>query len=98
MRHGEEKASFTLAGTARKSGDTLCPDNGGISGVGYWVLLRSPCNSEVHSAPLYGQALTVSCSLYRLDAAYSSSSTSLFMYWHNYTTRKKKVNRLRKIS
>jgi len=28
---------------------TLCPDNGGNSGGGYWRL-RSPCGSKVHSS------------------------------------------------
>ncbi len=34
----------------RPCGDTLCPDNGGVSGVGYLACGRSLCNSEVHSA------------------------------------------------
>jgi hypothetical protein len=59
--------------------DTLYPDNGGISGASYWPKRRSPGNSEVHSAQLCGQALTSSCSLYRLGGAYSSSSTFFFI-------------------
>jgi len=41
------------------------------------LVWRSPCNSEVHSARLCGQALTGPCSLGRHRCAYSSSSTSL---------------------
>ena len=38
---------------------------------------RSPCNSEVHSVHSFGQVLTYSCSLFRDECTYSSSSLYL---------------------
>ncbi len=58
---------------------TLCPDNGGNSGIGYY-LMGSPCSSEAHSASACGPALTFPDSLYRRFGAYSSSSQPLQLY------------------
>jgi len=52
VRHTGEKASLTRCEYAKKFGYTLYPDNGGISGTGYW-LTRLPCDSEVHSTVLF---------------------------------------------
>jgi len=75
--HKGINASLTLSGTADGC-DTLYLDNGGNSGTGYSSSF-SPCNSKVHSAKLFGQVLTNSCSLCHQWDAYSSSSKSLII-------------------
>lgn len=58
--------------------------------------MRSPCNSEVHSTLLCGQVLTISCSLYRQDSAYSSSS-QYFVIGVDYSARSEKVKRFSEV-
>jgi hypothetical protein len=77
MTHVGKKPASLILGTV-ETYDTFYLDNGGISGAGYLTKL-SPCNSEVHSAPLCGQVFTGPCSLFRLSGAYSSSSKLLFI-------------------
>jgi hypothetical protein len=87
----DSTASLTQVGYVRKPDYTLCPDNGGIPGPGYCFIQKtnqnkgSPCNSEVHSRLSCGQVLTVSCSLYRRNGLYSSSSQSFVYIKIHYT-------------
>lgn len=98
---GDCSRRFGFASFTRFEYDrSLClyslPHNGGFPGIGYWIT-RSPCSSEVHSVPSIVQTLTLFCSLYRIDATYSSSSQLLIFNFKNYMPDSLIVNRKRNV-